>query len=72
MVNAGTQFAAAGRMSPQKRKHPDTDIEQAASEHSRHLQPGTGTPMPADARRDRGEVRKHTAAMKKGRRGTFP
>jgi hypothetical protein len=59
-------------MSPEKRKHPDTDIEQAAGEHSRRLQPGTGTPMPADARRDRGKVRKHTAAMKKGRRGTFP
>jgi hypothetical protein len=59
-------------MSPEKRKHPDTDIEQAAAEHPRRLQPGTGTPMPAGARSDRRKVRKHTAAMKKGRRGTFP
>jgi len=59
-------------MSPEKRKHPDTDIEQAAAEHPRRLQPGTGTPIPADARSDRRKVRKHTAAMKKGRRGTFP
>jgi hypothetical protein len=58
-------------MSPEKRKHPDTDIEQAAGEHSRRLQPGTGS-LPAKARRGPGKVHKHTAAMKKGRRGTFP
>jgi hypothetical protein len=59
-------------MSRQKRKHPDTDIEQAVSAHSRRLQPGTGSPMPKPAGRRKGNVERSTGAMKKGRRGTFP
>jgi hypothetical protein len=55
-----------------KRKHPDTDVEQAAGEQSRRLQPGTASPMPRAAGRRRGNVHRSTGAMKKGRRGTFP
>jgi hypothetical protein len=55
-----------------KRKHPDTDVEQAASAHSRRLQPGTKSPMPRAAGRRHGNVHRSTGAMKKGRRGTFP
>ena len=72
MVNAGTQFAAAAGMSRQKRKHPDTDTEQAAAAHSRRLQPGTASPMPRPAGRRQGNVARSTGAMKKGRRGTVP
>jgi hypothetical protein len=72
MVNAGTQFAAAAGMTRQKRKHPDTDTEQAAGAHSRRLQPGTGSPMPKAAARRQGNVHRSTGAMKKGWRGTFP
>lgn len=59
-------------MSLEKRKHPDTDTEQATREHTRRLQPGTGSPMPRAAGRRQGKVHRSTGAMKKGRRGTFP
>jgi hypothetical protein len=69
--NAGTHFAVPAGMT-QKRKHPDTDIEQAANEQSRRLQPGTGSPMPKPAGRRGGKVHRSTAAMKKGRREPSP
>jgi hypothetical protein len=56
----------------QKRKHPDTDPEQAAGAQSRRLQPGTGSPMPRPAGRRQGKVDRGTTAMKKGRRGSYP
>jgi hypothetical protein len=59
-------------MTKDKRKHPDTDIEQAAAEHPRRLQPGSRSPMPRAAGRRHGNVQRSTGAMKKGRRGSFP
>ena len=59
-------------MNARKRKHPDTDTEQAAREQSRRVQPGTGSPVPKPAGRRGGDVHRSTGAMKRGRRGTFP
>jgi hypothetical protein len=72
MVTLARTLRMRAGMNAQKRKHPDTDTEQAASEQSRRVQPGTGSPVPKPAGRRGGKVHRGTEAMKRGRRGTFP
>ena len=71
-------------MEPEKQKRADTDTESVAAQSTRRTEPGAGKPARrSDGRRDAGQRKRNqerlgvgpehkTAAMKRGRRGTFP
>jgi hypothetical protein len=71
-------------MEPEKQKRLDTNTESVAKQSTRRTEAGAGKPARRpDARRDSGQLKRNqerlgvgpehkTAAMKRGRRGTFP